>query len=220
MALSIDAVLPSRFPTWVRKRPFMVLFLGDGPSTPRPRLVVDGLENLFPEQVGAGWMARDAVKRPGWWDQHFRTELGPFRQGGDPPPGVYLFHLAWVAGQAPLVSAADRGAALRARAYLVERIRLKNSTGADDTEWVRSGASRAAPQRLAAPRDEGPYEILEVSPDADDATVKRAYRTALKLNHPDRVAHLSRHLQEFAQERTQLIVAAWELVARERGLRD
>lgn len=225
MPRHVEAVVPSRFPGWVRERPFAIVFLGDGLRVNKPELVLHGLDTLFPGQIAVGWMARDAVKDPRWWQQHWRTELGPFVRQGAPPEGTYLFHLAWVAGHHPgTASAGTRDDWLRVRAYLVDRIRLKQSHGGDETEWTRQtepggGTRTPPPPRRPRPRHEGPYEILEVASDASDDEVRAAYRTALKLNHPDRCAKLSRQIQAFAKERTQLIVAAWEEIRAERGLR-
>lgn len=46
-----------------------------------------------------------------------------------------------------------------------------------------------------------PYEILNVSPDADDATVKQAYLASIKDNPPDK-----------APEQFQIINAAYEQI--------
>ncbi|MCB9682483.1 MAG: DnaJ domain-containing protein [Alphaproteobacteria bacterium] len=226
MTLPIEALVPSRFPTWVRRRPFAVVFVGDGVNVPRPRLVVQGLEDLFPQQLALGWMSRDSAPDARWWEQHWRTELGPFRGASAPPPGVYLFHLGWVAGHHPGVSHhVDRTAALGVRTYLIERMRLKASQGGDGTEWTRqsdgpgTGSSQPPPRMPRRTTLVGSaYELLDISPEADDTEVKKAYRTAIKLNHPDKVAHLSKEIQAFARERTQLIVAAWGEIKKERGL--
>jgi hypothetical protein len=220
----IEAVLPSRFSLWVRQRPFQILFLGQSVATVRrSQVAVAHLELDWPNQIGAGWMARDSVPSDEWWSRHWVGELGPVRPL-PPASGVWLFFLGQVAGHHPChAPSTDETAWRQVRQYLAERIRLKSAVGADGTEWTRSTSSGASSRSSELPRASSrsaePYEVLEVSPDAPDDEVKSAYRTALKLNHPDRVAHLSRQIQAFAHERTQLIVAAWQAIKAERGIR-
>jgi DnaJ like chaperone protein len=61
--------------------------------------------------------------------------------------------------------------------------------------------------------------VLELSPSATDVEAKKAYREAVRLNHPDKVAHMSKAIQRFAHERMLLINAAWETIQKERGIR-
>jgi DnaJ like chaperone protein len=65
------------------------------------------------------------------------------------------------------------------------------------------------------------YEVLEVSPDASDADVKRAYRRQMSQNHPDKLVArgLPESMLEMAKQKTQAIQAAWERVREARGLR-
>lgn len=230
MALAIEAVLPVRFDGFLRKRPFAIVFLGNGSSVPRPRAVLEGVDQAFPRQVSAGWLARDAVPDDGWWARHWRTDLGPYQRGAVPPAGVYLFHMGYVVGHSP-ATASSGGLTewLRVREYLLERMRLKDSQGGDGTEWTwqskpgdSPGGRRTRepePDKTRVVRADDPYALLEVAASADDADVKKAFRTAIKLNHPDRVAHLSKAIQAFAHERTQLILAAWDRIKEERGIR-
>lgn len=70
---------------------------------------------------------------------------------------------------------------------------------------------------LGAPADD-PYRILAVAPDADDAQVRKAWRSLLSDAHPDRAA--ARGLpQEFiavAEAKAAAINAAYDAVMRER----
>ena len=62
------------------------------------------------------------------------------------------------------------------------------------------------------------YRLLEVTPDASDEDVRRAWRDLSKVWHPDRFAH-DAELQRRAQEKLKEINAAYEtlLEARARG---
>ena len=218
-----EAVVPSRFPVWVRSRDFAILFLGEGVSVPRPRSVWEGLESGLTRSMASGWMSRGQIPDEDWYEQHFRTELGPFRRGQPAPAGVYLFHEGKVAAHHGATAVAGTEATWAAvRDYLRERIEIKQTAQDSEEGWTYRGQREPEaprPARPALPRDEGPYALLEVSRDADDDAVKKAYRKALLLNHPDKCANLSSAIQQFARERTQLILAAWDEIKAERGIR-
>lgn len=65
------------------------------------------------------------------------------------------------------------------------------------------------------------YEVLEVSPQATDAEVKRAYRRAMSQNHPDKLVSrgLPESMMEMAKQKTQTIQRAYERVRVARGMR-
>ena len=52
------------------------------------------------------------------------------------------------------------------------------------------------------------YEILGVSPDADDETIKKAYRKMAQLYHPDKVGNTPESTERFAQ-----ICKAYEILS-------
>ncbi len=62
------------------------------------------------------------------------------------------------------------------------------------------------------------YKILEVSPDATDDEIKKAYRELAKKYHPDKVAHLGEEIKEAAEEKFTKLNAAYEAVKQERGM--
>jgi len=70
------------------------------------------------------------------------------------------------------------------------------------------------------PRDDvdtrSPCELLGVEPGADARTVRSAYRRALKLCHPDRVANLDPEIQELAHRKSKALRRAYEQLLRER----
>ena len=62
------------------------------------------------------------------------------------------------------------------------------------------------------------YKVLEVSPDATDEEVKRAYKEQVKRNHPDRVAQLGEDVRRAAEEKMKQINSARDIIYQARGL--
>ena len=71
------------------------------------------------------------------------------------------------------------------------------------------------------PDDNDPYEILGVSRQADNATIKQAYRTLVRTYHPDRLSAegVAADMIKAGSQRMAAINAAYDRVAKERGLR-
>ncbi len=63
-----------------------------------------------------------------------------------------------------------------------------------------------------------PYNILEISPDATDEKVKKAYRQAALKYHPDRVAHLGEDVRKGAEEKFKKVAEAYESIRKQRGI--
>ena len=66
-----------------------------------------------------------------------------------------------------------------------------------------------------------PYKVLGISRDASDADIKAAYRTLIREKHPDRLTAqgMPEDMIELATKETQAINAAYDRIARERGLK-
>ena len=66
---------------------------------------------------------------------------------------------------------------------------------------------------------EDAYAILEVSPQASDREVKKAYRLLMSRHHPDKLVAkgLPEEMMKIATEKTQEIRAAYEIVKNSRG---
>ena len=79
---------------------------------------------------------------------------------------------------------------------------------------VRSIAAMFAPK--ADPNAD--YRVLEVSPNASDDEVRRAYRRMSMKHHPDKVAHLGPEFQKAATEKFQRVNAAYAAIKKARGL--
>lgn len=62
------------------------------------------------------------------------------------------------------------------------------------------------------------YKILEISPDASDEEVKKAYRELAKKYHPDKVAHLGEEVKRAAEEKFTKLNAAYEAIKEKRGM--
>ena len=55
-----------------------------------------------------------------------------------------------------------------------------------------------------------PYKVLGVSPDADEETVKKAYRALVKKYHPDR--YMNTPMQDMATEKLKEINEAYDMI--------
>jgi len=61
------------------------------------------------------------------------------------------------------------------------------------------------------------YKILEISPDANDNEVKKAYRKMAMKHHPDKVAHLGQDVKKQAEEKFMKVQEAYENIKKARG---
>lgn len=83
--------------------------------------------------------------------------------------------------------------------------------------WQPGGGGYSPPRRAASGPD--PYAILGVARDADERTVKRAYRKLISEHHPDRLGDLPEDLRRRAEERAGEINAAYERIKAERSFK-
>ena len=66
---------------------------------------------------------------------------------------------------------------------------------------------------------DGAYTILEISQDAPDADVKKAYRKMATKYHPDKVGHLGHELKNLAEDKFKAVNGAYQTIKKERGMK-
>lgn len=66
---------------------------------------------------------------------------------------------------------------------------------------------------------EAAYKVLEISPNASDDEVRKAYRKMALKHHPDKVSTLGEDIRKAAEKKFQEINAAKNLIYKARGLR-
>ncbi len=86
-----------------------------------------------------------------------------------------------------------------------------------DPHRGRSRGPRTPPPTPAAPPEPDPYEILGVTRATSDDDIKKAYREQMKLNHPDKVSHLSPALQRFATQQVLELKKAYDAIMARRA---
>src|SRR6516225_347712 len=57
-----------------------------------------------------------------------------------------------------------------------------------------------------------PYQALRITRDASKEEIKAAYFNLIKQYHPDKVSHLGQEFQKLADEKTQLLNRAYEIL--------
>lgn len=66
---------------------------------------------------------------------------------------------------------------------------------------------------------ESAYKILEISPDASDEDVKKAYRNMAVKFHPDKVSHLGDEFRKDAEEKFSKVNQAYDDIKKARGIK-
>ncbi len=94
-------------------------------------------------------------------------------------------------------------------ALIIEQIAIHMNIGADDLTSIKA---------MFIKDNFNNYKILEITPDANDEEVKKAYRQMALKYHPDRVSHLGPEIQQAAKEKFQELNAAYNAIKTERGM--
>lgn len=83
--------------------------------------------------------------------------------------------------------------------------------------YDQSGGSSYTPR--SGPSLDDCYKILEVSPNATDEEVKKAYRVAAMKHHPDKVSHLGEDVRKQAEEKFAKVNEAYDKIKAARGMK-
>ena len=67
--------------------------------------------------------------------------------------------------------------------------------------------------------DNASYKILEISDNAADSEVKKAFRKMANKYHPDKVSHLGKEIQKNAEEKFKAVNDAYQKIKDARGLK-
>jgi|GEM_PF-3029209 len=87
------------------------------------------------------------------------------------------------------------------------------ANGKEPKRATKRNPKNAKKPVVATPADQCPYQILEVSENADLNEIKKAYRQKVKGYHPDKVAGLGIELQRVAEAMTKKINHAYEILS-------
>ena len=198
--------------------------------------------SAYPNLFTFGTLSRGDIRQPGWLEQVFKSSVGVLRSGvrdgyylfhRGTVVGHHLgvvssvsYHGADVAKQnARVIRHAFAGIGVRPDTVEATRqivvyfdeivARRESAAGAQDKRYVREERESAPPpprREAPPPAPADPFVILGISRDASDDEVRAAYKEQMKLNHPDKVAHLSPALQQFAQAQTVAIKKAYDTI--------
>lgn len=73
-------------------------------------------------------------------------------------------------------------------------------------------------KNMFVPETDSSYKILEITPDASDDEVKKAYREMAKKYHPDKVSHLGEEFRKTAEEKFKKVNEAYARIKNERNI--
>tara|TARA_B100000427_G_scaffold210305_1_gene175298 strand:- start:406 stop:1125 length:720 start_codon:yes stop_codon:yes gene_type:complete len=71
---------------------------------------------------------------------------------------------------------------------------------------------------MFAKDDEALYRVLEISPDASNIEIKRAYKKMANKYHPDKVSHLGKEMQTLAEEKFKAVNNAYQYLKKDRNI--
>jgi DnaJ like chaperone protein len=81
-----------------------------------------------------------------------------------------------------------------------------------------SGTDFSSIKNMFVPETDSSYKILEISPDASDEEVKKAYRKMAMKYHPDKVSHLGEEFRKTADEKFKKVNEAYNRIKKERNI--
>ncbi|WEN16011.1 co-chaperone DjlA [Rhodanobacter sp. AS-Z3] len=80
-----------------------------------------------------------------------------------------------------------------------------------------TGSGYVPPQR--SPQGPDPYAVLGIDRNADERTIKRAYRKLISEHHPDRLGDLPENMRKQAESRASEINAAYDRIKEAKGFK-
>jgi hypothetical protein len=186
-------------------------------------------DQVYPGQLVYGTIAWGSVNLASWWKARF-AHGREIRTMLDVDSGFYLFHGGQLICHHSGATSSGAGAAfvgvlglaianqdLAQRGYNeMQRTKVDAVIGAIEPHVKDSPRARSA--KPAPTSVDDPYAVLGIQSSASNDEVRKAYRARLASNHPDRVAHLSPEIQQVAEEQSRRITAAYELIAKARGM--
>ncbi len=110
------------------------------------------------------------------------------------------------------------GEATTAELRLITRIAAQIGISRADTESIHAmfGAHTSTNQSQSI---DWAYKVLEITPDATDDEVKKAYRKMALRYHPDRVNTLGEEVMKRAEEKFRKVHEAYEAIKAKRGMK-
>jgi len=193
--------------------------------------LAEALDERWPGLFTFGTLARRDLRDPAFLTRMFQSAVGAIRAGI--PDGYWLLaagvavgHHTGVPRPSNVSYGGEPGAegeveAVRQILEVLEPIveRRQRAAGfSDDPSGPRSTNSPPPPSApgVGAIDPEDPYVVLGVPDTANDEEIRAAFKAQMKLNHPDKVAHLSPALQAFAQAQVLRIKEAYERLSKGR----
>jgi DnaJ-domain-containing protein 1 len=82
----------------------------------------------------------------------------------------------------------------------------------DRAQEQRRRSERARSNKPAAGQEFDPYQVLQVTRGASKDEIRVAYLNLIKQYHPDKVSHLGKEFRDIAEEKTQAINRAYEIL--------
>lgn len=166
---------------------------------------LDFVKQFLVNQFGANnaneqlQMLRDILKQ----DIPVRDVCFQIRNAMDYSSKLQLMHYLWGIAQSD-------GHIDKTEISILEQIAANLGIAPPDAESIKA--------MFVHSTDEG-YKILEVSPDASDDEVKKAFRKMAVKYHPDKVSHLGEEYKKAAEEKILKVNEAYENIKKERGFK-
>lgn len=97
----------------------------------------------------------------------------------------------------------------KAELTLIAQIGVRLGISSADYESIKS---------MFIKNTDSAYKILEISPDASDEDIKKAYRKMALKYHPDKVSYLGEEFQHAAKEKFQSVKEAYDNIKKQRNI--